>query len=303
MVLFCSACALKPTVATETPARKSNAATPSQEGRTSNSDQVSGGSGQANFAQTERIVMDEKTIVIDARPAFEYSVAHIPRAVNLNWSDFTEPEPTSRGVLQKDTFAIARRLARLGIAPDTKVVVVGRGLSGEGEEGRLAWMLAYLGVKDVRFAGVDSLKTHLTHLASDKIQSVPIWKPELVEPLNVTRAELMDGEADNTKIIDVRPEAGAERYGLTFGHAVILPWRQFFAEGLRVNPSVKAQLEANGITPSSRVIVIGNDGVSSAAVTMALLSLGYSKAGNYAGGFKELQKPTGLGPKSHRPKK
>ena len=45
-------------------------------------------------------------------------------------------------------------LARAGIAPDSSVVVLGRGLQGEGEEGRIAWMLAYLGVPNIQFANI-----------------------------------------------------------------------------------------------------------------------------------------------------
>jgi thiosulfate/3-mercaptopyruvate sulfurtransferase len=292
-------CALKPTVAHENPDRKA-------EGIKADASQT-----QEQVLIEEPIVINERTVIIDARPAFEYSMAHIPRAINLKWSDFTEPQPVSRGVLQRDTFAIARRLARLGLTPDSQVVVVGEGTAGQGEEGRLAWMLAYLGVKNVRFAALHSLKIHLTNIASENITSVPIWKPEPIESLNVTKAELLEmiNKTAQTKplafsagtvpllyrMIDVRSEReylGKEGLGLIkkvpdMG-AVNIPWTEFFTDRLSINPTMRARLESVGIKPEHRIIVLGNDGVSSAAVTMALRTMGFSQAGNYAGGLREL---------------
>lgn len=282
-------CALKPTVAHENPDRKAEGINDASQ-------------TQAQVPIEEPIVINERTVIIDARPAFEYSMAHIPRAINLKWSDFTEPEPEpmSRGVLQRDTFAIARRLARLGLTPDSQVVVVGEGTAGQGEEGRLAWMLAYLGIKNARFAALHSLKIHLTNIATENLTSVPIWRPEPVESLNVTKAELLEviNKAGQTKplaLIDVRSEReylGKEGLGLIkkvpdMG-AINIPWTEFFTDRLSINPSMRARLESVGIKPEHRIIVLGNDGVSSAAVTMALRAMGFSQAGNYAGGLREL---------------
>lgn len=188
------------------------------------------------------IALNEDVVVVDARSAFDYSMARIPRSVAINWADYSEAEPTKRGWPQKDLFAATRRLARLGIAPDSKVVVLGAGLDGQGEEGRVAWLLAYLGVENVRFGRFGSVKAKLTTealpeslgpqgpLSKDErpaqppeavTAAKPIWKPQTVDSLIVTTKE-MKGVINNHamekpwgyagrkaklyRIIDVRPE-------------------------------------------------------------------------------------------------
>ena len=252
-----------------------------------------------------------ETVVADARISFDYSMSHIPHSVSLQWTDFTEPEKDQKGVVQADHFAIARRLARLGIGPSIPVVVVGRGRQGEGEEGRVAWMLAYLGVSHVQFADIDSFKVHQTNVTDENPpKSVPIWKPQEIESLNVARAELqtvMNKNGVNEpipgptgadvlyRIIDVRSESGylgKSGLGLTrkipnMG-AINIPWKEFFTDSLRTDVDIAKKLAHVGVTPQNRIIVIDEDGISSAAVTMALRSLGFDKAGNYAGGLVDL---------------
>lgn len=257
------------------------------------------------------IVITPETVIVDARHAFEYSGAHIPRSINLNWADFTEPEPAQRGILQADRFAITRRLARLGIDPATHVVVAGKGKQGNGEEGRIAWMLSYLGVDNVQFADIDSLGARFTNaVEAQGPKSAPMWKPEPAESLDVTRDELLfainkratekpesyKGQpARLYKIIDVRDEKdylghvgmGAKTHVPNMG-AVNIPWKQFFGDGLRPDGSIEEKLRAVGVTPDCRVIVVDQGGISSAAVTMALRSFGYALAGNYSGGLQDL---------------
>lgn len=289
-LLFVAACTTQPTRVRETPERQMESAA----------------------QMLEPIKMTEQTVVIDARPRFDYSMAHIPRSVPLQWSDFTEPEPAQRGVVQNDVFAIARRLARAGIGPDSHVVVVGRGPGGDGEEGRIAWMLAYLGVKRVQFAGIDSFRVRMTNaVEQNPPASVPVWKPEPIESLNVTRAEVqfainkratLEPAAFSAgdqpvlyRLIDVRPakdylgQTGlGARQKIPNMEAVNIPWQQFFTKDLRPNPSMRAELQKIGVLPNQRILVIDQNGVSSAAVTMALRALGYERAGNYAGGLTDL---------------
>jgi 3-mercaptopyruvate sulfurtransferase SseA len=259
----------------------------------------------------EPIRITPETIVIDARSRFDYSVAHIPRSIPLQWSDFTEPEAGQRGILQKDTFAITRRLARSGIGPSTPVVVVGYGRAGGGEEGRMAWMLAYLGVEQVQFAHIDSFKARMSNAVEDDFpKPVPIWKPDVMESLNVTRQEVkfsmnqramhqpasyQGGVPALYRLIDVRSERGyMNREGLGARkpipnmEAINIPWQEFFTNDLRPSREVAQRLREVGVLPEHRIIVIDEGGVASAAVTMALRALGFSKAGNYSGGLNDL---------------
>ncbi len=295
-VLFMLAgCQTKPTVARDNPVRKMESAE----------------------RLMEPIAITPETVVVDARPRFDYSMAHIPRSISLQWSDFSEPEPTQRGVLQNDLYAITRRLARLGIGPGSHVVVVGRGSQGEGEEGRIAWMLAFLGVSRVQFADLAYFKVNMTNVMEDPAaKSAPIWKPEPIASLNVTRDEMQkainkraverpmetpySGEPVLYRFIDVRggrDYLGREGFGaekqVPNMDATNIPWKEFFTKGLRPDPSIREKLEKAGIGPQHRIIVFDQLGVSSAAVTLALRGMGYDKAGNYAGGLTDLMSAYG----------
>ncbi len=229
IVAVATGCQTKPTVVRETVSRS-----------------FSG--GQALLGPIE---ISEEVVVADARPPFDYSMARIPRSVSINWTDYSEAEPAKRGWPQKDLFAAARRLARLGIAPESKVVVLGLGRDGQGEEGRVAWMLAYLGIENVRFGRFGSVKSRITTEALPEDAKTgftqkhdprpaqppetatvgkPIWKPQVVSSLIASREEMLGAIENNAmekpwsyngakpklyRLIDVRSEA--EYLGKTGG--------------------------------------------------------------------------------------
>lgn len=311
-------CVTRPTLVTETPTRGFGAAP-----------QILG-----------PIQLNEQTVILDARPAFDYSMARIPRSQNINWVDFSEREPRSRGWPQKDSFASARRLARMGISPDSKVVVFGLGPNGQGEEGRIAWLLVYLGVENVQFARFGSVKSRITteampeearasiltesggssaNAASDAsglaspespVESSPIWKPNIESTLIATKKEITGAfqnramekpwsfegrKAKRYRILDVRPareylgkSGGLRARSIPNFDAVNVPWKEFFDADFRVQPEIGERLTAIGFSKNDRILVIDNDGLASAAVTMALRAMGFKDAGLYAGGYNDL---------------
>lgn len=310
-LVFATGCQTKPTVVRETVSR----------------------SFEGSRALLGPIELSDEVIVADARSPFDYSMARVPRSVSINWADYTETAPNQRGWPQKDLFAAARRLARLGIGPKSKVVVLGQGADGQGEEGRVAWMLAYLGVSDVRFGRFGSVKSRITTEAlPESAQSAftdesskrslqpaepptaaqPLWKPEVVSSLIVTREEIL-GAMKNVatsrpwsfggaparlyRIIDVRPEA--EYLGKKGGirskvipniEAINVPWKEFFNLDFRPLEETAQRLLAVGVESKHRVILIDNDGIASCASTMALRAFGYLHAGCFAGGYNDLMK-------------
>lgn len=307
-LLLCStflivACATKPTVTRETVQR-----------------QFLGGP-----ALLKPIQLSEDVVVVDARSSFDFSMARVPRSVQMNWADYSEVEPNLRGWPQRDLFAAARRLARLGIDPSSPVVVLGLGKNGQGEEGRVAWLLAYLGVRDVRFAKFDAVKKRITTEAlpiaretpEDRLldegdssfassaktpsepppKASPIWKPEIVSSLIVREPEFKKAVLPDSrvKIIDVRPakeylgtQGGMRSKSIPNIEALNVPWKEFFTDDFRPDPEIAPKLQSVNVTPDLRIIVIDNDGVAAAAVTMALRALGFEKAGVYAGGYNDL---------------
>ncbi len=285
------------------------------------------------------IALSDDVVVADARPSFDFSMARVPRSIAINWADYAEAEPSKRGWPQRDLFAAARRLARLGIAPDSKVVVLGLGDQGQGEEGRVAWMLAYLGVENVRFGRFGAVKSRITTEAVPEMVGKPnpgeppapgkflkddreaqpqesptvgkpIWKPQVVASLIVPKEEILGAINNNAtekpwgfsgakprlyRIIDVRPAAeylgkagGLRAKAIPNINALNVPWKEFFDADFRPLVETAERLAAVGVSPRYRIIVLDNDGVASAAATMALRAHGYSDAGLFAGGYNDL---------------
>lgn len=241
------------------------------------------------------------TIILDARPVFEYSLAHLNGAIPMRWEDFTQREEPFLGVLEVDQFFHARRLARLGIKQDSSVLVVGRGLQGEGEEGRLAWTLKVLGIKNVSFAHIDSFSLPLTKSEAPPRENVSMWKPIFDDSLVITREEFLTsvikakGTFDPPVVIDVRTEAqylgkDSNYYSLHAPDigAVNIPWTEFLTREGRANTQIKDRLQSVGINPNKKIICLDEKGVRSATVTLILRELGYSKATNFAGGYMLL---------------
>ncbi|PIS10795.1 MAG: ABC transporter ATP-binding protein [Bdellovibrio sp. CG10_big_fil_rev_8_21_14_0_10_47_8] len=249
----------------------------------------------------EEIKITENTVILDARPAFDYAVAHLNGALNVRPEDFTQKEMPFIGLLEKDLFYHARRLARMGIGPETPVVVVGRGPMGIGEEGRVAWTLRYMGVRHVQFVAIDYFELPLTTVEAPPRASVPMWKPELDESLIVDRTQFIKesikakGYADPPVVIDVRPvkeylgkvRSPYFRTSPDIG-AINIPWDEFFDSKGLPNAGIRKKLEEVHITAEKKILVIANIGIESAAVTLALRDLGYHRAANFAGGYLEL---------------
>ncbi len=262
----------------------------------------------------KELVISEQTVIIDSRPAFVYALSHLPKSINLSWQEFTETKPP-RGRLVKDLFAKTRRLARIGISPSTPVVIIGEGKVGKSEEGRLAWTLRYLGVKDVDFASkdyFDQAKWVSTPANSEEAmpQSVAPWKPDLQKNLLVDKEEMKglivskhkwekmkrDENAaakltkPEVKIIDVRPakEYLASDKVQFLSEILNIEWTEFFDDKERVNFEMLERLRQVKVTPQNRIVVLSQSGIESAAVTLALQNLGFVNAGNFAGGYEEL---------------
>lgn len=259
------------------------------------------------------IAITEETIFIDARAPFDYTTSHFQGALPLRYEEMSQQEKPFLGLLDLDLFAITRRLARMGIAPDSQIVVVGKGLQGQGEEGRVAWTLRYLGIKNVRFASMEAFSMPLTTAEAPPLKPKAIWRPELDETLFVTSAEFLKGmvipktSSDAPFIVDVRP---SEDYlGKSKGSlsktvpdvgAINIPWKEFFDSQGFVNRSMKEKLNSVSVTSDRLIYVISDQGVESAAVTMALRELGFSRAGNVAGGYLELVSRAGKSKKGRK---
>lgn len=241
-------------------------------------------------------------VLIDARPSFQYQLAHPSGAIGMSWQDFSQKSEPFLGVLEKDLFFHSRRLARMGIGPESSVVVLGNGQQGQGEEGRIAWTLKVLGIKKVQIAHIDHFRMANSQSEPPPRAALPIWKPESPEAWEIGKAEFENlvfkprVAADSPVLIDVRTVdeyLGRAGRPLKMDYAAInIPWTEFITSQGEPDPAVIDHLQSLGIGKSRRVILVDWRGVRSGLATFVLREFGF-KASNYSGGYDELEK---LGP-------
>ena len=117
---------------------------------------------------------DPKIVIIDIRKVEDYKAGHIPKAVSIFYNTWAITEGKLRNqVPQPDDLADIINSA--GIAPDSKVVVVGNSdtLPNRTNITRVAWTLKYAGIEDV--AVLDGREDPRPHdvLVPDDLAQVP----------------------------------------------------------------------------------------------------------------------------------
>jgi thiosulfate/3-mercaptopyruvate sulfurtransferase len=265
--------------------------------------------------EVQKAKVTEQTVILDVRSPMDFNLSHIPGSVNVAWEDFSRRAPDYRGLIEKDLHPLARRLALIGIDQQTPVLIVGKGLLGKGEDGRVAWTLESLGVSNVQIANVEDFRERREGGA--EIKNKNFWTPQLDQnlaigwdelkakiegssyPMTRARRKALGGvplpvKDENFVVIDVRsPEEYSidnlnKRTPRVFRFENI-DWREFFTENMDPNPAVMKMLNEKGITEMTEIDLISNHGVRSGSVTWALQKLGYKKARNFAGGYEAVR--------------
>lgn len=229
-------------------------------------------------------------LLLDARPAPAFFLAHPRGAVRIAWDDYTDE--AAPGHLHPDRSLLARRLAELGVAADRPVRVIGAWDDAWGEEARIVWMLERLGVRDAALVAGGWNAWVDAGLPVARGLSDP-------EPRNFTPGDdpsveaTLDALADYDLVLDVRTRQefdGATWHGVARGGhvpgAVHFEWTQVLSDqGELLTP--EALRERIGLPTDARIAVYCTGGVRSAFVWAALREAGYHRAANYAGSWWE----------------
>ena len=243
------------------------------------------------------IEIAENTVVLDARSSFDYGLNRVQNSLHFPWEKLAESQRT--GEVLRDKRLAALRLSLLGLRPETPIVVVGYGPAGHGEEGRVAWNLLYLGFQDVQISAIDAFRKTMTPQETVAARNGNTWKVNLRDELQIDKADFLNwakvpsGRPERHEVlIDVRSakECAHRGNGVPDLGALNIEWTQFFTGQGRPDSRFKVKLEAMGIRPESRIVLISDHGVRSSAVAYALLSLGFINVQNFPGGWDSLQK-------------
>lgn len=257
----------------------------------------------ASETQSEKLLLSAEELVelprdnmrlIDVRSDKEYEQGHLPDAVWVDINDWKRSLLKPDGLSQKALWS--DRLGKLGITPDTHVVVYG----GQPTDATRAWWtLKYLGVKTVSVldGGFDAwidAGAHVTQAvaAIETTDFTPEFQQNRLATIDEVQSILDEGTAT---IIDTRSEAeysGTGGPGSRRGHipgAVHQEWTNFVTEDGRFKPvdEIRALLKEKGLRPQTKAVTHCQTGGRASLNAFAMELAGYGPVKNFYCGWSE----------------
>jgi thiosulfate/3-mercaptopyruvate sulfurtransferase len=242
-------------------------------------------------------------VIVDVRGKAAYAYGgHIPGAVHSTWHDYSDPNAVAKGLLNPDLSSIEQKITTLGISQDTDVVIYSNPFDNWGDEGRMFWMLEYLGLDKVRVLdggwvkwvaekrryehGVNSPQPG-TFKASPRPDRIAM-KDELKQIVKRPHPETLLLDARSLEEYVGKEIAGIPRPG-HIPSAVNVPWNGFLNPDatLKDPTAIKAGLEEHGLHQGQEVVCYCTGGVRSAWVYFVLRVVGYPRVRNYPGSWWE----------------
>lgn len=263
--------------------------------------------------------INEKTVILDARSAFEYQTSHVRGSFHLRWEDFTITTDKYKGVLVEDLYFHTRRLARMGISNQSFVVIIGNGLKGDGSEGRLAWTLKQLGIQNIQILTLNSVRLPMSAMSTDLRNEVSSWKPaDFISIKN--EKDLVDLVKHNLEesakwlVLDVRNEKdylAKTKQNIELDlkwqrwcpqcEVINIPWKEFYnlngsckSETLQHLALIQQNYQKNNLNKQIKIIVSSEQGLESGIAAFCLQAVTKEKQWVYwdvymlEGGFKSL---------------
>jgi thiosulfate/3-mercaptopyruvate sulfurtransferase len=245
----------------------------------------------------------EGLVIVDVRGKAAYLFGgHIPGAVHTTWHEYSDPEAVAKGLLDPNVSRIEQKLQALGISNDSDIVIYSNPFDNWGDEGRMFWMLQYLGHTKLRILDGGWVKWVAEQRRYEHGSVTP--KPGNFRAAPATELIVMKDELKqlvrqphpDTVIADARSleeYAGKEVQGIPRpGHvpsAVSVPWNGFLNPDatLKELDAIRDSLREKGLEESKEVICYCTGGVRSAWLYFILKLAGYSKARNYPGSWWE----------------
>ena len=243
----------------------------------------------------------EGLLIIDVRGAAAYS-SHIPGAVHSTWHEYSDPEAIAKGLLNPDISVIERRLQALGIHNNSDVVIYSNPFDNWGDEGRLYWMLQYVGHQSIRILDGGWVKWVAEQRPYEHQPVKPPagdFKATIHPEVIITKAELktlVRRPHPDTDILDARSVeeyAGKEVDGLPrAGHipmAINMPWSGFLNPDATVKDldAIKKVFEDRGIDPHKEIVTYCLGGVRAAWLYFIMRLINFEHVKCYPGSWWE----------------
>lgn len=242
-------------------------------------------------------------VIIDVRgkAAYEFG-GHIPGAVHTTWHEFSDPAAAAKGLVDPDTTHLEQKLRALGINNDSDIVIYSNPFDNWGDEGRMFWMLEYLGHTKLKILDGGWVKwtaeqrryehgmvtTKPGNFQAQPNPDLVVFKEDLKKLIKRPHPETVIADARSLEEYAGKEVSGIPRPGHIPG-AVNVPWNAFLNPDATVKDREKitASLEDKGLHSSHEVITYCTGGVRSAWLYFILKLIGYPKVKNYPGSWWE----------------
>jgi thiosulfate/3-mercaptopyruvate sulfurtransferase len=242
-------------------------------------------------------------VIIDVRgkAAYEFG-GHIPGAVHTTWHDYSDPKAVAKGLIDPDMKRMKSKMRTLGISHDSQVVIYSNPFDNWGDEGRMFWMLEYLGHKNLQILDggwvkwVEERRPFEHGHVSPKPGNFTV---QVVDRVAVTKDELkgiVRQPHPDTIIVDARSleeYLGKDMTGIPrAGHipsAIHVAWNGFLNKNATVKDLavIQSSLDDKGLQPNQNVICYCTGGVRSSWLYFILKLAGYQNVRNYPGSWWE----------------
>lgn len=251
---------------------------------------------QQQLGRSDLVIID-----VRGRAAYEFG-GHIPGAVHSTWHEYSDPKAVAKGLLNPDLGQLEQTLRRLGINDDSDVVIYSNPFDNWGDEGRMFWMLEYLGHPRLRILDGGWVKWTAEKRPFEhgvRTAAMGHFKAKPVERLMMVKDDLkaiVKMPHPQTTILDARSVeeyVGKEVSGIPRpGHipsAIHVAWNGFLNKDATIKDVavIKEMLEAKGVRGSQQVICYCTGGVRSAWLYFILKVVGYPNVSNYPGSWWE----------------
>lgn len=251
---------------------------------------------QKNLGQPGLVIID-----VRGKAAYEFG-GHIPGAVQTTWHDYSDPNAVAKGLLDPDTGRMQQKIRLLGISDNSQVVIYSNPFDNWGDEGRMFWMLEYLGHSNLRILDGGWVKWVEERRPFEHGRVTPKPGNFTVKLANQTAIakdelkEIVKGAHPSTLIVDARSleeYLGKEVSGIPrAGHvpsAIHLAWNGFLNKNATVKDldAIRASLDEKGLKPNQDIVCYCTGGVRSAWLYFVLKVAGYQKVRNYPGSWWE----------------
>jgi thiosulfate/3-mercaptopyruvate sulfurtransferase len=242
-------------------------------------------------------------VILDVRGKAAYAFGgHIPGSVHSTWHDYSDPNAVAKGLLDPDFSRVEQKIRALGISQDTDVVIYSNPFDNWGDEGRMFWMLQYLGLDKVRILDGGWVKWVAERRPYEHGVNTPPPGTFKLSPRSECIAmkdelkQLVKRPHPETMIVDARSleeYVGKEVAGIPRpGHipsAISVPWNGFLNPDatLKETNAIKTSLEERGLHEGQEVVCYCTGGVRSAWLYFVLKVVGYPRVKNYPGSWWE----------------